>query len=348
LEKVKPGKTTQSAEPLGTPLELQSGMDNRDAHRDYLRRNPDMAVQFPAARRKLKIAMAEFYRRLELLKLYALLNRTAFRKINKKFDKTVGCSKGKMYMDKVNNAHSMLSDILDNIINDIEDLYARYFERGNRKIAIRKLRRRVAQEGDFWAPTIRSGILLGTRAVFAVQGVVDAVDRLRYPITPEEATITSYLLQMYGGYFLMWLLVALFCINAAVFSHFRINYAFIFEFDPRHTQNWKQLCKLPVWFGLLMGLTVWCNFSYWSPEAMYIYWPVILVCVSALLLVMLAATHVLLAKQILVPSQQRSPAVCRSLLSRVPRLLPRRHVLLANLRCWKYITVLLLVCSPLA
>ncbi|KYG45289.1 hypothetical protein M433DRAFT_29376, partial [Acidomyces richmondensis BFW] len=275
------GRTSKAMSQLGTPPQVLAGR----MQSDYVRRDAYKAVPYRAAKRKLKVAMAEYYRGLELLKSYAMVNRTAFRKITKKFDKTTGTNQGKKYMlDKVNGAHFVESDNIDGLLQQVEDLYGRYFERGNRKVAVNKLRQKIAKEGAYYGPTLRTGLLLGIGAVFGIQALVYACIRLLHPRVPGEDVLTAYLLQIYAGYFLMWVLVAMFCVDVAIFSHYRVNYQFIFEFDTRHNLNWKELCELPAWFGMLMGVIGWINFSRWSPEVMYIYWPVVLIGISAILL----------------------------------------------------------------
>ncbi|KAK5733752.1 Xenotropic and polytropic retrovirus receptor 1 [Elasticomyces elasticus] len=83
----------------------------------------------------------------------------------------------------------------------------------------------------------------------------------------------------------MLALLGLFVVDAAIFSAFKVNYVFIFEFDTRHVLDWKQLAEMPSYFWFLLGFTMWCNFgSFGTASGMYIYWPVILVGISLLLL----------------------------------------------------------------
>ncbi|RYP43237.1 hypothetical protein DL768_010031 [Monosporascus sp. mg162] len=156
-----PNSKALSAMPM-TPVIGGTGFD---ASRDYIRRAQSDDVPYRTAKRKLKLALEEFYRGLELLKAYALLNRTAFRKLNKKYDKAANARPAYRYMnEKVSKAWFVNSDIVDIYIRDVEDLYARYFEKGNHKIAAGKLRRLTRRPGDESGTTFRSGLFIGMGA----------------------------------------------------------------------------------------------------------------------------------------------------------------------------------------
>ncbi len=280
----KPGPNSKALSTM--PMTPVMGVLGYDPRRDYTRRVQNDDVPYRTAKRKLKLALEEFYRGLELLKAYTLLNRTAFRKLNKKYDKAINARPPYRYMnEKVNKAWFVNSDIVENYIHDVEDLYARYFEGNNHKLAAGKLRRLIRRPGDESATTFYSGLFIGVGAVFSIQGLVFGAELLFDP-DPVVQERTSYLLQIYGGYFLLLLLFFLFCIDCSVWTVNKINYQFIFEFDPRHQLDWRQLFAFPSFFLMLFGLVFWLNFTQYGSSDLYLYYPIFLIAVSLLVILL--------------------------------------------------------------
>lgn len=202
VRKPRFGKNSRALADLRTPrapapVNMTEPMVDR---RDFVRRPVSPTVPYRTAKGKLKRALQEFYRGLELLKAYAYLNRKAFRKINKKYDKVADMRPTLQYMsEKVNKAYFVRSEIIERHIIVVEDLYARYFEGGNRKIAVGKLRGKTRPD-DYSAVTFRTGLLISAAIVGCIQGVILSC-RFLNGSDPVLQLQASYVLQVSGEKF---------------------------------------------------------------------------------------------------------------------------------------------------
>ncbi|KAK9360116.1 EXS family protein [Lipomyces starkeyi] len=244
-----------------------------NGHSDYIRRAAAISVPYNVARKKLKHAVMEYYRGLELLKSYHLLNRTGFQKITKKFDKATGSCISPWYMDKVNTSDFGQSNVVDNLINQVEDIYSRYFERGNRKHAIEKLRTRE-QPASNYSSTFFSGIWLGFGLPLFIQSLVIGIEK---GLRGELANVI-YMYQIFGGGFLMILFGLLFSLNCMAWSRYKINYSFIFEWDQKHFLHFRQFLEFPsflfFWLAICMYL---CFCDFWPNRLPAQWYPLIFV-----------------------------------------------------------------------
>ncbi|KAK3707660.1 Xenotropic and polytropic retrovirus receptor 1 [Vermiconidia calcicola] len=272
------GLTSKAMRDLGTPDDsFRMNPDNKDYTRKL-----ETSVPYRSAKRQLKAAIIEYHRGLELLKRYAQLNHTAFRKITKKCDKTLPGGSGKDYLTtQVDRAAFVVSQTLPNLTDSTEDLYARYFERGNRKMAIEVLRDKGYRQLDYSFGAFRAGLFGGAGFALGVSGLYLGVKDSWSPT--EYATIADYLLQIYAGYFLVVILAAMFCFECSVFKRNSVNYKFIFELNGRNSLDWRQLSEIPALFLFLLGLTMTLNFWWVGGEAMYRFWPLVLVSITVLL-----------------------------------------------------------------
>jgi SPX domain protein involved in polyphosphate accumulation len=131
----KRGKDSESND--GMEMDNLSSLNpfkERDSRADYERSNKyRKPVNRPidqAARKRLKYACTEYYRRLEFLRSYVAINKEGFRKITKKFDKASGLGMSGRFM----NNHVMRSyfggmeNKLDQLLDGTELLVAKYIK----------------------------------------------------------------------------------------------------------------------------------------------------------------------------------------------------------------------------
>ncbi|XP_043069161.1 solute carrier family 53 member 1 [Drosophila bipectinata] len=94
-----------------------------------------------AKRRKLPLAMSEFYLSLVMLQNYQALNHTAFRKICKKYDKNIKTSAAnRWYENFVLQAPFVKTSVLVEMITTVEELYTEFLTNGDRAKAMARLR----------------------------------------------------------------------------------------------------------------------------------------------------------------------------------------------------------------
>lgn len=255
--------------------------------------NPE---RYRAARKQLKAAILEYYRGLEILKNYKVLNRTGFAKILKKFEKTTGVTiADDYYRAKVKESVLVNTDVIEKLLKSTEETYAAYFEHGNRKRALERLRINTGSTpgGDHflthYASVTRTGIYLGITLCAFIGGFVSAFD----PAKQAQIPLWQSLLRVYGAEFLPTVFALMFGLNLLVWHHARVNTVFIFEWDIRHSLDYHQYFELPAFFLLLLSIAFWVSFLNPIPDAIApTTWPLVwLVVVLVIILNPLPILH---------------------------------------------------------
>jgi len=224
------------------------------AERDFVRSKVttgDEESSYRLAKRRLRAAMIEYYHSLELLKSYRLMNKTGFQKILKKYMKLTETRSD--YMVKVNESFFASSDIVDQLITQTEDMYARYFERGIRKNAVERLRTKEGSQ-DYGGAIFRSGLFLGIGVPLVIHAIVDGT------VEGQSSLNASILLQIYGGFGLPLIFLLLFGLNARAWHMARINYVFIFELNSNDSLDYRQFIELPSLLIGILGIVMYFTF----------------------------------------------------------------------------------------
>ncbi|EMG47748.1 hypothetical protein G210_1799 [Candida maltosa Xu316] len=240
--------------------------------RDYVVQKQHFGVSYVFAKKQLKNALLEHYRALSLLKSFRTLNRTAFRKITKKYDKSMGTKIMEPFLKKIDNsAYFVTSDLLDKLILQVEELYIAFFDpsSNDRKHSLEKLKTIAyainvseMRPPTFYRDFFVSGIFLG----FGLPLFVLALYTALHKVLTGEMAEAKFLLQIWAGFFLLDFMFVLFTVNLAIFKKFKINYKFIFEFDIATALDYKQFLVLPAFGFALFALLAWFSFNDFWPQ----------------------------------------------------------------------------------
>lgn len=238
-------------------------------NRDYTPHHS--GVPYLHARRQLRDALVEHYRALSLARSFRVLNRTAFRKITKKYDKTSGEHMSVEYVKRLDSeAYFQTSELLDKLFSHVEEVYILFFEHSaltDRKHSLERLRSLAyaynnndIRQPEYYASFFTSGLCLGAAAPLLIIAAYVGVHKTLSGEMPEG----KLLLQTWGGFLLLNLTFLLFGINFRVFDAYKINYKFIFEFNMATALDYRQFWLVPsVCFGFLALLTSFSVHDFW-------------------------------------------------------------------------------------
>ncbi|THH19131.1 hypothetical protein EW146_g1993 [Bondarzewia mesenterica] len=267
---------------------LGNGHDNGKVKEELrLRYNPE---DYTHAKKRLKKAVLEYYRGLEVLNNYRILNLTGFRKALKKFEKITKIPVQHAYMKekvrpvlhsqtllekdiciiKVDPSAFASGEVVQGLVKEMEDQFAARFTRGDKKRALVRLRA-SSQHKTHHFSTFRTGLAFGL-------GVPALVDGIYRSFQPElraklawEVMLFNYAILAIPAFF-----VFLVGLNVLVWSRSRINYVFIFEFDIRTRLDHREYFEIPAIVLATLCYSFWLTFARIGAESVApTTWPLI-------------------------------------------------------------------------
>ncbi|KAG8714690.1 hypothetical protein FRC08_011581 [Ceratobasidium sp. 394] len=193
---------------------------------------------YQRAKKKLKKAVLEFYRGLELLQNYRIPSQSIYMR------------------ERVETRSFASGETCDHLLKEIERIYARRFEKGDEKKARARLRATSRQSTHHFS-TFRSGMSLGMAIPALAMGVYYAFQDERREAIPEWAA----LLQVYAALCIPVVFSLLVSLNLIAWARARINFIFIFELDARTVIDAREYIELPAFLFSTLAYAFWLSFS---------------------------------------------------------------------------------------
>jgi hypothetical protein len=177
-------------------------------------------------KKQLREAILEYYRMLQLLENYRILNEMAARKILKKYHKARNLDVMAL-QNKTKTSLEVNADIPKKYLKLSEELYLGLFDNEDTKRSARKALR-ISDDGPNIKPLViwRAGFMTGL--------AIPALIAIVYNVSVRENPIKDYfLLQVYGGFSIPIFFLYLFSWCLIILQQAHVNWILIFELDPR-------------------------------------------------------------------------------------------------------------------
>ncbi|BFG14165.1 hypothetical protein CerSpe_004400 [Prunus speciosa] len=181
------------------------------------------------AEKMIRGAFVELYRGLGLLRTYSSLNMVAFTKILKKFDKVSNQQASASYLKAVKRSHFISSDKVVKLMDEVESIFTEHFASNDKKKAMKFLR--PQQNKDSHMLTFFVGLFTGCFvSLFSVYAILAHLSGIFSPTTERDYLETVY--PVFSVFALLSLHLFMYGCNLFMWKKTRINYNFIFEFQP--------------------------------------------------------------------------------------------------------------------
>ncbi|KAG6766247.1 hypothetical protein NC652_021800 [Populus alba x Populus x berolinensis] len=181
------------------------------------------------AEKMIRGAFVELYRGLGLLKTYSSLNMVAFMKILKKFDKVSNQQASASYLKVVKRSHFISSDKVVRLMDDVESIFTKHFANNDWKKAMKFLRPQQQKESHM--VTFFVGLLTGCFvSLFSLYAILAHLAGIFKPNSERSYVETVY--PVFSVFTLLSFHLFMYGCNLFMWKGTRINYNFIFEFQP--------------------------------------------------------------------------------------------------------------------
>ncbi|KAL9401341.1 hypothetical protein Peur_005190 [Populus x canadensis] len=181
------------------------------------------------AEKMIRGAFVELYRGLGLLKTYSSLNMVAFTKILKKFDKVSNQQASASYLKVVKRSHFISSDKVVRLMDDVESIFTKHFANNDRKKAMKFLKPQQQKESHM--VTFFVGLLTGCFvSLFSLYAILAHLAGIFKPNSERSYVETVY--PVFSVFALLSFHLFMYGCNLFMWKGTRINYNFIFEFQP--------------------------------------------------------------------------------------------------------------------
>ncbi|PIN14304.1 putative small molecule transporter [Handroanthus impetiginosus] len=188
------------------------------------------------AEKMIRGAFVELYRGLGLLKTYSSLNMVAFTKILKKFDKVANQQASASYLRVVKRSHFISSDKVVRLMDEVESLFTQHFASNDRKKAMKFLRPQHHKESHM--VTFFVGLFTGSFVtLFGVYAILAHLSGMFSSGT--EASYMETVYPVFSMFALLSLHLFMYGCNLFMWKNTRINYNFIFEFQPNTALKYR-------------------------------------------------------------------------------------------------------------
>ncbi|CAL5189955.1 unnamed protein product [Lathyrus oleraceus] len=190
------------------------------------------------AQKILRSAFVEFYKNLDLLKIYSSLNMEAFSKILKKFDKVSSQKISASYLKVVGRSHFVSSDKVVKLMDGMESIFQKHFANNYREKAMKFLRLRQPKDSDMISFFI--GLSTGCFvSLFCVYAYLAHFYSVFSPINESVYMKTMY--PIFSVFALLSLHLFMYGCNLYMWKRTGINYNLVFEFSPRTSLKYRDI-----------------------------------------------------------------------------------------------------------